>query len=337
MEMNNNNKKDKHSKLIWIAIAMSILITVAIVITGMMYYEVKINGIGLEKTEEDAKYEKHYAFIIEDEENPFWDNVYKGAKEKGEQLNTYVEKFGRTLPINYTAKELLKIATIANVDGIIMQGSNDEETQLLINEAEQLGIPVATVLEDSFQSDRTCFVGVNNYQLGKEYGNQVLEVADEETQKVMVLLDSNRNDASSDLVLSGINDTLEGSRIEVSVTTIDRKSAFSSEEAIHDIMLDRENIPDIFICLNMTDTICVYQTTVDYNKVGQIKIIGYYNSESISQAIKKEIIHSTIVIDTKGMGAYAVEALCEYTDTKRVSEYIPVDVELISLENISNE
>lgn len=340
MKMNNNDKNDrndKHPKLIWIAIFMSTLITVAIVIAGMMYYKVKINGIGLEKTEEYIKYEKHYAFIIEDTDNPFWDNVYEGAKEKGEQLNTYVEKFGKALPINYTVKELLKIAILANVDGIIMQGNSDEETQLLINEAEQSGIPVATVLEDSFQSGRTCFVGVNNYQLGKEYGNQVLEVADEETQKVMVLLDSNRNDASSDLVLSGINDTLEGSRIEVSVTTIDRKSAFSSEEAIHDIMLDQENIPDILICLNLTDTICAYQTAVDYNKVGMIKIIGYYNSGSISQAIKKEIIHSTIVIDTKGMGAYAVEALCEYTNTKRVSEYIPVDMELISLENISEE
>ena len=332
-----NNKNNKHSRLILIAIFMGILITVATVIVGMTYYKVKINTIGLEKLEEDRKYEKHYAFIIEDEDNPFWDNVYEGAKEQGEQVSIYVEKFGKTLSVNDTGKDLLKVAIAANVDGIIMQGNSDEETQLLINEAEELGIPVATVLEDSPKSDRTCFVGVNNYQLGKEYGNQVLEVADDETQKVMVLLDSNRNDASSDLVLSGINDTLEGSHIQVSVTTIDRKSAFSSEEAVHDIMLDPENIPDVFVCLNLTDTICAYQTTVDYNKVGQIKIIGYYNSESISQAIKKEIIHSTIVIDTKGMGAYAVDALCEYTNTNRVSEYIPVDMELISLENINLE
>lgn len=332
-----NNKNNKHSRLILIAIFMGTLITVAVVIIGMVYYKVKINAIGIEKIEEDTKYEKHYAFIIEDGDSPFWDSVYEGAKEQGEELNIYVEKFGKTLSGNYTAKELLKVAIASNVDGIIMQGNSDEETQLLINEAEEVGIPLATVLEDSPKSNRICFVGVNNYQLGKEYGNQVLEVADDETQRVMVLLDSNRNDASSDLVLSGINDTLEGSHIEVAVTTIDRKSAFSSEEAVHDIMLDRENVPDIFICLNLTDTICAYQTTVDYNKVGQIKIIGYYNSESISQAIKKEIIHSTIVIDTKGMGAYAVDALCEYANTNRVSEYIPVDMELVSLENIGQE
>lgn len=327
-------RKNKHSRIVPIAICSSTIITVVIVIIGMMYYKIKINDIGLENIEEDINYSNHYAFIIEDSENTFWDNVYEGAKEKGEQLNIYVEKFGRTLSVNYTAKELLKAAIAADVDGIIMQADGDQDTLELINQAEELGIPVATVLEDSPQSNRTCFVGVNNYQLGKEYGNQVLEVADDETKRVMVLLDSNSNDSSPDIILSGIKDTLADSNIEISVTTIDRKSAFSSEEAIHDIIQNTESVPDILICLNLIDTICAYQTTVDYNKVGEIKIIGYYNSEHITQAIEKKIIYSTIVIDTEGMGAYAVAALYEYSNTKRVSEYIPVDMDLISLKNI---
>lgn len=337
MEIGNNNRNKRHSPLIFITICMSIFITVLIVIVGMTYYKVAINTIGLENTEQDIKYSKHYAFIVEDANNPFWDNVYEGAKEQGEAINTYVEKVGQVLPINYTATERLKIAIAANVDGIIMQGNSDEETKLLINEAKGLGIPIVTVLEDSPQSNRICFVGVNNYQLGKEYGNQVLEIADDKTQRVTVLLDSNSNDTSPDLIFSGIKDTLAGSTMEVSVITIDRKSAFSSEEAIHDIMLGTEKVPEILICLNLIDTICAYQAVVDYNKVGEIKIIGYYNSENTTQAIKKEIIYSTIVIDTQGMGAYAVETLQEYANTKRVSEYIPVDMDLISFKDVSGE
>ncbi|HHX60226.1 MAG TPA: sugar ABC transporter substrate-binding protein [Epulopiscium sp.] len=337
MGINNKNRQNRRPPIIFIGTFVSALITLGIVIVGIIYCKVKMNAIGLENIEQYTQYNKHYAFIMEDGDNPFWDNVYKGAKEKGEQLNTYVERFGWELPIKYTAKELLKIAIAANVDGIIMQGDSDIETQLLINEAKDLGIPVATVLEDSPKSDRICFVGVNNYQLGKEYGNQVLEIADDQTQKVMVLLDANTNDASPNLILSGINDTLVDSKMAVSVRTIDRKSAFSSEEVIHDIMLDSENVPDIFICLDLIDTICVYQTIVDYNKVGKVKMIGYYNSQNITQAIKKEIIHSTIVIDTQGMGAYAVEALYEYDNIKRVSEYIPVDMKLISRKDIGEE
>lgn len=332
--------QDKFSKstlIIPVTIVSSLLIAVVITVSSMTYYKIKINDIGLENIEQDTSYEKHYAFIIEEGENPFWDNVYKGAKEKGEQLNIYVEKFGITLPVSYNTKELLKMAIVANVDGIVVQANTDEDTKELINLAEKSGIPVVTVLEDSPQSDRTCFVGVNNYQLGKEYANQVLEIADENTKRVVVLLDANSNDLSPDIILSGINDTLAGSNIEVMVTTIDRKSAFSSEEAVHDIVLNTESIPDVLICLNPTDTICAYQAVVDYNKVGDIKIIGYYNSENITQAIKKKIIYSTIVINTKEMGEYAVAALYEYENTKRVSEYISVDMDLISIDNLGKD
>lgn len=328
------NKPSRSARIIPITIFSSILIAVVITVASMTYYKMKIHNIGLENIEEDTNYDKHYAFIIEDGENLFWENVYKGAREKGEQLNIYVEKFGKTLPVDYRTKDLVKMAIAANVDGIIMQGNADEDTKEIINEADQSGVPVVTVLGDAPRSDRVCFVGVNNYQLGKKYADQVLEVANENTQRVMVLLDSTHNDSSPDIVLSGINDTLANSKIEVAVTTIDRKSAFSSEEAVHDIILGTENVPDILICLNPTDTICAYQTLVDYNKVGDIKIIGYYNSENISQAIKKQIIHSTIVINTKEMGAYAVAALHEYSNTRRVSEYIPVDMELISKNNL---
>ncbi len=337
MKYGNNGGNNRRRLFAFTAICMSIFASIAIVMVGMAYYKVKINTIGLEKIDQDTKYSRHYAFIVDDIDSAFWDNVYEGAKEKGEELNTYVERFGREMPINYTARERLKIAIAANVDGIIMQGNSDEETQNLINEAEALGIPVVTVLEDAVQSNRTCFVGVNNYQLGKEYGDEVLAIADDQTQRVMVLLDSSGNNTSPDLIFPGIKDTLADSDIEVSVTTIDRKSAFSSEEAIHDIMINSGNVPDILICLNLIDTICAYQTIVDYNKVGQVKIIGYYNSDNITQAIKKEIIHSTMVIDTQGMGAHAVKALCEYASTNRVSEYIPVDIALISLKDVSGE
>lgn len=337
MEHKRQNKISKSIRIIPIAIGSSILLAVIITLYSMVYYKMKISDIGLENIENEINYSRHYAFITEDAQSPFWNNVYEGAKEKGEQLDICIEKFGNNLPLTYTTSELLKMAIAANVDGIIMQANSDKDTLELINLAEDSGIPVTTLLEDSPQSKRTCFVGVNSYQLGKEYGNQALEIANDKTKSVMVLLDSNSNDSSPEIILTGINDTLAESNIEVLVTTIDRKSAFSSEEAVHDIILNPENVPDILICLNSTDTICAYQTVVDYNKVGEINIIGYYNSQNISAAIEKEIIYSTIVIDTEGMGAYGVEALYEYSNTKRVSEYISVDMDLISLKNVKKE
>lgn len=332
-----DKERKKNRKVIPIAIISSILLAVIITVLSMTIYKNKISEFALNDMVLEKNYNRHYAFITEEPESPFWNNVYEGAREKGEELDIYVEKFGSNLPVSSNVNELLKMSIMADVDGIILQASSQEETLELINLAEELGIPVTTVLDDSPISKRTSFVGVNNYQLGSEYGNQVLEVAGDEEKSIMVLLDSNSHDSSPDIILSGIKDTLKDTNISISVATIDRKIAFSSEEAVHNILLNEEDIPDILICLNSTDTICAYQTVVDYNKVGEITIIGYYNSEIISQAIAKEVIYSTIVIDTREMGATCVEVLSEFATRQRVSEYISVNMNLVTKKNVQIE
>lgn len=217
-------------------------------------------------------------------------------------------------------------------NGILIQSSNDSNITDLINQATSSGIPVITVLEDSPLSERICFVGVNQYQLGKYYGNQILksgEKTDNNINQVIVLLDVNETDKSSDIIFSGIRGSLSNSDIVIVASAIDRQSPFSSEETIHKIIMDEDNAPDIIICLNSADTISAYQTIVDYNMVGQVQIIGYYNSDVIQSAIDKDIIDSTIVIDTKQMGEYSVDMLNDYLLTGIVSEYISIDMDIV--------
>ena len=90
------------------------------------------------------------------------------------------------------------------------------------------------------------------------------------------------------------------------------------------------------VCLTAIDTRCAYQAVVDYNKVGVIDIIGYYDSELILSAIQKDIIYSTMTIDAKQMGAYCVEALNEYMQTGQVSDYFSVDLYVINKYNIND-
>lgn len=325
----NKNKSVKSSNIMLIVIFCSILLTVVITVAGMTYYKDKIDDIRLIDSTNERSYSKHYALIIKDSDSTFGESIYEGAKMKGKQLDIYVENFESNLPFSYSVNERMNMAIVAKVDGIIVEGNGDAETTEIINQAVESGIPVITIIEDAPQSKRTCFVGVNSYQIGKEYGQQILDVTGNKSKNVMVLLDSSSEDLGPDIVLSGIKDTLKDSKVKVSVITIDKHSAFSSEEAIHKIIMDYESTPDVLVCLNEVDTISAYQALVDYNKVGEIEMIGYYNSEAIQLAIKNNIIHSTIVIDTEQMGENSVEALYEYSQTRRVSEFISVDMNLI--------
>lgn len=62
--------------------------------------------------------------------------------------------------------------------------------------------------------------------------------------------------------------------------------------------------------------------------------MGYYESDIILDAIAKNIIHSTIAIDTKQMGEKAIKALVDFNLKGRVNEYLSVNINVIDAENI---
>ena len=163
-------------------------------------------------------YDRHYVMITGREDSDFWDRVYESAQEEGKKRGVYVERFGEDLSVKYSRNELLRLAMQASVDGIIVPGDEEEETIALLQEVVEQGIPVVNVLQDSTGSIRQCFVGNNSYNLGQEYGRQILELLaeeeddnprEEEPADVLVLVDETRMDTSQNLILLGIRETLE--------------------------------------------------------------------------------------------------------------------------------
>ena len=64
-------------------------------------------------------------------------------------------------------------------------------------------------------------------------------------------------------------------------------------------------------------------------KFGDIETVGYYESDMIRSAIRKDIIHSSVTLDTKQMGRYCVDALTEYQESGYANEYFAVDISLL--------
>lgn len=291
-----------------------------------------LNGVG------QNSYSEHYAFICDSDNTDFWDAVYQGAVEEGKEQNVYVERFGSQLLTDYDKNQLMQIAIDAGVDGIILDGGEDEEITSLINQAVANGIPVVTVHDDSTKSTRQAFVGIGSYNLGQKYGDEVLKVITDDTKKIMVLMENSYENLGQNIVISGIRDTIfdalgDGRKIDIAGITIDESNAFGSEEAIREIFVDSEMIPDIMICLSDVYTKCAYQAAVDLNKVGKVTILGYHDSQQILEAVSKNILQSTISIDCNNMGSTCVDALIEFKETGYVSAYQPVEAKIIEVKD----
>lgn len=315
---------------IFLLVAVFILIPIGLAMFGYKIY------VGTSKEiEQTTVYNKHYAMIIGDENGGLWDAVYESAREEGEKRGIYVERFGSRLAVKYDRNTLLKMAVQSSVDGIIVAGDETEETIACINDAVDHGIPVVTVFNDSSGSKRQCFIGCNNYHIGQEYGKQIQKILrvnpKSYTQKVLVLMDGNPKDASRNLILLGMRETLEKELEETCAVTIetaqvDDSGSFSAEEYIRDLFLDEKQVPDILICLSEVYTQCAYQAAIDYNKVGAVHLLGYYTSDQMLDPLSKNIVNATITPDTQQMGRLSVQALDEYERTGYTNGYTAVDM-----------
>lgn len=318
-----------------IAAALLFISAVTLILCSIFWYlkHGSINDLQLRDGHKTYKY--HYMLIESDPQSNFWKTFYKGAKKEGEEQDIYVENLAESLGKPYTIEELMEIAAAADVDGIIAEADGSDRLRELIDKASEQNITVVTVHGDSPKSKRRCFVGMNGYQLGEMYGSQIIKLAEpNEPLKADVLMDSKNMGSSPDMVYAGMRKAVSKAQIQLNVIPIDREDIFSAEEMLRSIVLGKKDNPDVLVCLNEVDTICAYQAVVDYNAVGRIKIIGYYSAPEILNAIRQNVIFSSVTVDAENMGKKAVHAVYEASRSRYTNEFEAVTPKVICKDNV---
>lgn len=352
MEDKNIMKKGKKGNLIFLT---CVLISILFIFTLLFYFRTHIAVSEVLSKETEVNFSKEYALITRDSSDDFWTPVYERMTYYGNEDGVYVQWMGKNITDNYSWQEFMEIAIESRVDGIIVEADDSEDCRYWINKAWNEGIPVITVRTDSQMSSRISHVGVSYYTLGTEYGNLILSAANEiisnnqntesdnkqsaqDPIDVMVLMNKDISDLTQNTILLAMQEQLNKNndisvKIEVNPIQIDNSSDFSAEESIQDLLKNPEST-DIIICLGETNTVSLYQAVVEQNKVGEIVIIGYSDSDTTLKAIQKNIIYASIIADVDQIGKSCIEALKEFSEYGRVSDYYSVNFSVIDSSNV---
>ncbi len=317
----------------------ALVCAIFLTIIGWRYYIRTIEKNEWGELGNNKEYTHHYAMIPDDSDSELWQDIYQSAREEAESQGAYVELLCDWAVSDYDPLSYVNIAIAAKVDGIILKPDGTKKMQEAINAADESGIPVITVLDDDTTSARKSFVGVNSYQMGTTYGRQILTCVDDETENITVLL--NYGDSGNDLifkelkatVLEGLSETQKSS-VKIQPLTFLSSSTFDTEEDIRDLINDESTRPDILVCMNEKDGERAYHAMVDYNQVGSVDIIGYYQSETILDAIERGTVPMAVTLDTKQIGQRCIEALEEYYSMGYASSYFSVDLNIITRQNV---
>ena len=330
--------KVSRNKVVVTVLAGIVLVLFIATVAGLFYYREMIRKLGEVHEEEFTEYPRLYAYIAEDPDSQLSNRIYKEIAEYAVENDCYVEMTGQNLSTSYSKADRMNIAISSKVDGIILEGDDSKETAELIDKATANGIPVVTVLSDCQTSSRKSFVGLNNFSLGSEYGEELAAIGDMNKKypmNALILLDGDDGN-SDDIIHAAIQQAVTGRLIKLTSAVVDTSSPFTSEESVMNILDGLATIPDVIICLNDRTTESAIQCIVEKNLVGKTTILGYYDSDTVLKAIDRGSVYATFAIETKTVAKQCVNALNEYNNTGFVSEYNPANYILINRQNVSD-
>ena len=330
--------KVSRNKVVVTILAGIVLVLFIATVAGLFYYREMIKKLGEVREEEFTEYPRLYAYIAEDPDSQLSNRIYKEIAEYAVENDCYVEMTGQNLSTSYSKADRMNIAISSKVDGIILEGDDSKETAELIDKATANGIPVVTVLSDCQTSSRKSFVGLNNFSLGSEYGEELAAIGEMNKKyplTALILLDRDDGNAD-DIIHAAIQQSVTGRLIKLTSAVVDTSTPFTSEESVMNILDGLDTIPDVIICLNDRTTESAIQCIVEKNLVGKTTILGYYDSDTILKAIDRGSVYATFAIETKTVAKQCVNALNEYNNTGFVSEYNPANYILINRQNVSD-
>lgn len=287
----------------------------------------------------ETEFQRHYMFISQTGNQFITDKIFQEAQKYGKEQGVYVEQMSRFSEADYGIVDYLNLAMAMRVDGIILEGSDEDAVRKAVNQAADMGIPVVTFLSDCAGSRRKSFVELGTDNIGREFGRQIIRIADKRNPNVVLLMNEEMaENGSADEILSGLRQTLqnEGNHLQVRLSTqmMGTGGLQETSDMIREFMDRKENRPDILICMNEKDTKLVYQSLIDYDLEKEVQIISCCVSESLLRAVRDGEIAALIHMDTLQTGKLCVDALDYYIENESVREFIIVDDKVITQENI---
>lgn len=259
------------------------------------------------KTANEA--DKHVVLIAQEQDNPFWRTLEKGAREAAAQLGMQIDYMGpiRINPAEQTS--LLEKSIAAKPDAILLQGIKDQSYERLINKAADLGIPVITVDADAKASRRLAYVGTDNREAGKRMGELVVNEAGGKG-RIGVIIGSEQAD-NQQLRLEGFRSLIANHKgfeiVAVRSSNISRIHAAKQTEAM---MTENAGI-ETMVGLSSLDAAGIVEGLKAVNR-SDIRVFGFDDLDETRQGIAQGDITSVVVQHPQEIGAKSVRLLSEF-------------------------
>ncbi|WP_240338322.1 sugar-binding protein [Peribacillus alkalitolerans] len=278
------------------------------------------------------KYKYHFVLVPEEQDNEYWRLVEKGARAAAEKYDVLLEYVGPKQSNIDEHVKTIEMSAASNVDGILMQGLNDEQFKPLIDRVVEKKIPIITVDTDALNSKRIAYIGTDNYYSGYLAGKAMIEETHGNANVAIITGNFYKNHQIQRV--KGFQDALKKEKgiriITVKESDISRVRA---AEKTHQILQDYPEV-NAFFGTSALDGIGIAQVVEKYQMRKSITIIAFDTLPETINYIKQGIINATVVQEPYEMGYQSVEMMIDIKEGKKVPAIVHTNTRIMRKEDI---
>lgn len=274
----------------------------------MIYYGTKAFYIPPLQTD-NQDYAFHFVLIPEKIDNEYWRTVEKGARDAAEKYNVYLEYYG---PIRTNIDEHIQAiekAIASKVDGIMVQGLNEDLFVPIINKALDQGIAVITLDTDAEKSRRKSYIGSDNYQAGYLAGKAL--IADTKGPQYVGIVTGRKDATHQKLRIQGFQDAIaEEERIHIVGIEESKITKAGAAQATYDLLKENPRIT-AFYGTSALDGIGIAEVYRTLYPLSNPYIITFDALPDTLELLENGEIDAIVVQYPYQMGYLAIETLVE--------------------------
>jgi ribose transport system substrate-binding protein len=255
-------------------------------------------------------YLENYVLIKKESNNYFWNQIENGIINECDSNNVAIEVLDVSNTTLLTEKEILEMAIVSRPDGIIMSGYNSENMEGTLEKAKENNIPVVFINDDGINSLRSAYIGPNDYRIGQK---AIQEVIKNLNQEAKILIVDEYNSQNRNLLIDGMISEINSNENIKLVMIATSENRFELENDLRKILANNSEI-NLVIGTNIYYGSAIAKVIVKMNRVGEIKIIAFDNSNETMNYIKKGIITATLFTDGYKIGIEAVDTLLKVNE-----------------------
>jgi ribose transport system substrate-binding protein len=286
-----------------------------------------------------AEKNSRIAFIYQNNNGPFWQQVTRGAAKAGKGHKVHISYFESVHGQEFQLPDYLRLATLAKYDGIIIH-AEDERIVPLIQEAWLKRIPTIVIASDLPDSDRIGYVGTNNYRAGYVVGKTLMRsIRGRSAHRFAIispLLGSDMQiSVAESLKIFGFREAISSKGTNIPIWEKSEPTLLDSIKVVRNL-LDKHPELDGIYATYAEGTVAAARAVMEKNLTRRIHIIGHGDSPEIRWYIKAGVIDASVVEYPYQIGLTAVTEMLGYLKENKVNISNNIDVIILNQSNLSN-